>query len=335
MKRISTLFLAALCCANMLADGINDYTKTADLRYVDDDKVYHQLDIYYPADDGQTKHPVIVHVYGSAWTGNNMKGYADLSTVGLAALQAGYIFVAPNHRASTDAKFPAQIHDIKAVIRYLRGNAESLGIDTSFIAISGFSSGGHLAALMATTTNLKNAAVDMEGTVGLFLAESSAVHAACTWSGIVELRNIDGCNPVENCSNYAEDLIGTSYESNPIKWSIASANTYVDAGDVPTIIFHGSADPIVPTCTSENFYNKLHAAGVDTEYVLHSGQHTVDAGSLDKMITFFNRIRSTRLAIDSPSLQGRSGEASKLLRDGQLLIQQNGQIVNVLGQPIR
>ena len=75
---------------------------------------------------------------------NNSKGSADLGTVGKAALEAGYIFVTPNHRTYNDALYPAQINDIKAVVRYLRGNAATLKIDASsspFPAFVGRTSG--------------------------------------------------------------------------------------------------------------------------------------------------------------------------------------------------
>ena len=151
--------------------SIGEYKSKKDLDYVGDNHIGHKLDVYFPKDDGKEKHNVIIHIYGSAWGSNNSKGSADLGTVGVAALKAGYIFVTPNHRTYNDALYPAQINDIKAVVRYLRGNAEELGIDTSFIGISGFSSGGHLASLMGVTRGVKtytvgSATMDIEGNLG-------------------------------------------------------------------------------------------------------------------------------------------------------------------------
>ncbi len=158
MRRLNLLFLLVSFCWNSFAQGFGGtqtgdlagFTSKTDIDYVGDNIVGHKLDIYYPNDDEST-HPVLIHIYGSAWTSNSGKGSADLGTVGKAALDAGYIFVTPNHRSASDAKWPSQSQDIKACIRYLRGNAATLKIDTSFIAISGFSSGGHLASIMGTT----------------------------------------------------------------------------------------------------------------------------------------------------------------------------------------
>ena len=86
--------------------------KIADVDYAGDGQVYHKLDIYLPKVE-KDAYPVVVHIYGSAWFSNNSKGMADLGTIVNALLDAGYAVVCPNHRSSMDAKFPAQIHDIK------------------------------------------------------------------------------------------------------------------------------------------------------------------------------------------------------------------------------
>ena len=84
--------------------------KFADLDYVGDGHVGHQMDIYLPKVEKES-YPVAIHIYGSAWFSNNSKGMADLGTIVNALLDAGYAVVTPNHRSSMDAKFPAQIHD--------------------------------------------------------------------------------------------------------------------------------------------------------------------------------------------------------------------------------
>ena len=120
--------------------GVPDADKTADVNYVGDGKTYHTLDIYVPK-QAKESYPVVIHTYGSAWSSNNMKGSADLSTICAAYVKAGYAVVTPNHRSASDAKYPAQLHDIKAVVRFVRGNAAKYKFDTNFVAVSGFSSG--------------------------------------------------------------------------------------------------------------------------------------------------------------------------------------------------
>ena len=136
-----------------------------DVNYAGDDQAYHTCDIYLPKKE-QASYPVVIHIYGSAWFSNSSKGAADLGTIVKALLEAGYAVVCPNHRSSMDAKWPAQIHDIRAVVRFVRGEAKKYKFDTSFIAMSGFSSGGHLASTTATTSGTKKEKV---GTVDIDL----------------------------------------------------------------------------------------------------------------------------------------------------------------------
>ena len=347
MRKIFTLVAVVLIYTEVMAQGFGgnsslpDYQSQTNIDYVGDNHIGHKLDIYYPNDEKATR-PVIIHIYGSAWASNNMKGSAELNTVGVAALEAGYIFVTPNHRSASDAIFPAQIQDIKAVVRYLRGNAQTLGIDTSFIAVSGFSSGGHLAALMGVTGGnmeytVGSTTIDIEGTLGNNNNQSSSVDAVCSWSGMVELRDQGGCSIPGSIVPFIESFIGSSFVSNPDRWTLACANTYLDANDAPAIIFHGSADNVYPQCVSENFYNNLRNASVDCEYYSHNGAHAVNADYTDEMITFFDRIRAKKQAqaIESPSLQGRSGEASKFIKDGQLFILRGDKVFNAIGTQVK
>ena len=181
-----------------------------DVNYAGDDKAYHTCDIYLPKKEAKS-YPVVIHIYGSAWFSNSSKGMADIGTIVKTLLDNGYAVVCPNHRSSMDAKWPAQIHDIRAVIRFVRGNAKQYKFDTSFIATSGFSSGGHLASIAATTSGVKQTKVgtvdiDLEGTVGNFLKEKSTVNAACDWSGPVDLTAMD-CGEIFDIVSSGSTLI--------------------------------------------------------------------------------------------------------------------------------
>ena len=89
-----------------------------DIDYVGDGIVGHRLDIYRP-ETGSGPFPVVVYIYGSAWFGNDQKKQVG-TDLGPILLQAGFAVVAINHRSSGDAAFPAQIHDVKAAVRYIR-----------------------------------------------------------------------------------------------------------------------------------------------------------------------------------------------------------------------
>ena len=238
-----------------------------DVNYAGDDQAYHTCDIYLPKKEAAS-YPVVIHIYGSAWFSNSSKGQADLGTIVKALLDAGYAVVCPNHRSSMDAKWPAQIHDIRAVIRFVRGEAKKYKFDPSFVATSGFSSGGHLSSKAATTSGIKQTKVgtydiDLEGNLGNYLNESSAVNAACDWSGPVDLTAMD---------------CGEGMKIPPI------------------IIFHGEKDNVVPCCQGKMFYEKLVAAGVKTEATfVPEGGHGMGMYSeenLQKMVNFLNAART-------------------------------------------
>ena len=268
-----------------------------DVNYAGDDKAFHTCDIYLPKKEAAA-YPVVIHIYGSAWFSNSSKGAADLGTIVKTLLDNGYAVVCPNHRSSMDAKWPAQIHDIRAVIRFVRGEAKKYKFDTSFIATSGFSSGGHLSSIAATTSGTKQTKVgsvdiDLEGTVGNYLSESSTVNAACDWSGPVDLTNMDCGDHMQMGDNSPEDiLLGSKLTQEPDKYRSLSATNYISKQCPPIIIFHGEKDNVVPCCQGKAFYELLKAAGVRTEATfVPEGGHGMGMYSeenLSKMVKFLN-----------------------------------------------
>ena len=268
--------------------------KIADVDYAGDGQVYHKMDIYIPQVEKDT-YPVVVHIYGSAWYSNNSKGMADLGTIVNALLDAGYAVVCPNHRSSMDAKFPAQIHDIKGVIRFVKAHAAQYKFDTSFVAVSGFSSGGHLASLAATSGNQK----ELEGNVGGNLNFSSAVDAACDWSGPVDL-NYMSCGAKDDTWNHGpeEAVMGFAFKGNEEAFKYLNATTYIGPDDPPVCIFHGTADNVVPSCQAPHFYGLLQDALVDAElHMVEGGGHGMNMyteETLSAMVAFLNRIQATK-----------------------------------------
>ena len=297
-----------------------------DVNYAGDDQAFHTCDIYLPKQE-KDKYPVVIHIYGSAWFSNSSKGAADLGTIVKSLLEAGYAVVCPNHRSSMDAKWPAQIHDIRAVIRFVRGEAEKYKFDTQFIATSGFSSGGHLASTAATTSGLKQTKVgtvdiDLEGEVGNYLKESSAVNAACDWSGPVDLTAMDCCEGMKMGENSPEDVIlNSKLAKEPDKYLSLSATYYVDPNDPPVIIFHGDKDNVVPNCQGKKFFELLKAAGVKTEATFpadgsHGGPAMYTEENLQKMVNFLNEVRTNRSRIIE---QGGTGQYKAVMKEEKSL----------------
>ena len=271
-----------------------------DVNYVGDGQAFHTCDIYLPKQEKES-YPVVIHIYGSAWFSNSSKGAADLGTIVKKLLDSGYAVVCPNHRSSMDAKWPAQIHDIRAVIRFVRGEAKKYKFDPSFIATSGFSSGGHLASTAATTSGTKQTKVgtvdiDLEGSLGNYTSESSAVNAACDWSGPIDLTAMDCGEAMKMGENSPEDvLLDSKLAKEPDKYLSLSATTYIDKNDPPVIIFHGEKDNVVPCCQGKMFFEQLKAAGVTTEATfVPEGGHGMGMYSeenLQKMVDFLNAAR--------------------------------------------
>lgn len=277
--------------------------KIADINYANDGNAYHTLDVYLPEQTAE-KSPVVIHIYGSAWFSNNSKGMADLGTICTAYLKNGYAVVCPNHRSSNDAKWPAQCHDIKAVIRWVRANAEKYNFDTNFIVTSGFSSGGHLASMMASTSGTKETiigqlTIDLEGTIGENTDQSSTINACVDWSGPIDLEHMDCGGKLDMPMSPEAVLLDCPLApENHDRYASLSPITYVDSNDVPVIIFHGTEDNVVPHCQGELWYNALKDKGVECEInLVNGGGHGFNMYSdenLEKMISFINKIRSKK-----------------------------------------
>ena len=283
--------------------------KFADVNYVGDGKVYHTLDIYLPKET-KDAYPVVIHTYGSAWSMNNSKGSADLNTICAALLKAGYAVVTPNHRSASDAKYPAQLHDLKAVVRFIRGNAAKYKIDTSFVAMSGFSSGGHLSSLVATTCGLKegksgSVTVDLVGDLGEFTQYSSCIDAATLWSPPTDIYTMNPINSYMGSGTFEGAFIGVEREGNKDKWMVASSPYYASEDDPPVILFHGTKDQVVNPEQSQELYDSLKKHNVVTELVsvkdgTHGGNEMYVDSTLNKMISFFGAARDAKSQIVDP-----------------------------------
>ena len=257
------------------------YSKSwMDLNYAGDTMKYHRLNIYLP-EVKKPVYPVVILIYGSAWFANNLKGN-DMKTLGKALLDNGFAVVTPNHRSSRDAIFPAQINDIKAVIRFVRANAKEYQLDSSFIGITGSSSGGHLAALAGTSAFVKHYTVNstsmnIEGTLGKYTTTSSSVDAIVDWYGPTDFQIVDSCGSSfpHNAANSPESsLIGGPIQDNDDKCALANPITYIDTNDPPFLIIHGDADPVVPYCQSEVLFKALQKAKVSSQFVsVPNGKH--------------------------------------------------------------
>jgi acetyl esterase/lipase len=215
-------------------------------------------DVYRPP-SGQTKRTAVVHIHGGAFRGGSKEGARTAGP--LAAL--GYVGVAMQYRLSQEAKWPAQIQDVKACIRWTRANADELGIDPDKIVVAGYSAGAHLALVAAGSQN--QAPFEGEGGnagVGTGLGACIAFYAPS-----IVRRPADGGEHVLLGSNTGVE----AYRSiNPI--------SYVAPGYPPTILLHGTADQSVPVEFSVRLYQAMMDARVPVElHIVEGVTHIFDA----------------------------------------------------------
>ncbi|WP_421798659.1 alpha/beta hydrolase fold domain-containing protein [Haliscomenobacter sp.] len=297
---INSLLMAQARDINAEKTAIQSSRYWLDIDYVGDGHIGHRLDVHLPA-KGKKPFPVIVCVYGSAWFSNNSKGTVFSTGLGQVLLNAGFAVVNVNHRSSTDGRFPAQIQDVRAAIRFIRGNSEKFGIDNNFVGITGWSSGGHLSAFTGTSSGIKDfeiegSKIDLEGNLGKYTQESSAVDAVVDWFGPTDFLIMDECGSSfahNEAKSPESSLVGGPIQENKVQCALANPMTYVSAKTPPFLIFHGDKDNLVPHCQSEKLYETLHKAGVQSELVIvPGGQHgpgVMEAGYYAKMVEFFRK----------------------------------------------
>ena len=241
------------------------------------------LDLYEP---GQPtgKLPVVVWIHGGAWN----SGSKNPCPIGFMAAH-NLAIVSLDYRLTQTAPFPAQLHDCKGAIRWLRAHAEQYHLDADHIGIFGASAGGHLALLLAAVHD--NPA--LEGTVGGNNDRSSSVQCVCAFYPPTDLNRLV-TNPAfrTNPNGDVAKLIGGAVDSNVAKAIAASPLTYVDKTCAPVFLLHGAADTLVPPDQSRIFYAALQQAGVESqlEIIPHQGHGIIaPPAAAKKIYAFFNR----------------------------------------------
>lgn len=216
------------------------------------------LDACVPTDKSNRLRPAILIIHGGGWrTGNRTQHYALAQR--LASM--GYVCFTPEYRLSTEALFPAAVHDLKAAIRWVRANAVSYNIDTNKIATAGFSAGGQLSALLgATGDNPK-----LEGT-NANLGHSTKVNAIIDMDGILAFIHPEsGEGDDSKNTSAATYWFGYSKIENPELWQEGSALTYVNDKTPPTLFInssvarmHAGREDYIAVLNRYNIYSEVH-----------------------------------------------------------------------------
>jgi acetyl esterase/lipase len=271
MKSHCTLQALAITAALLMSTYIHaqapntEYTKTANIVYgaVGERKLL--LDTYIPA--GADDLPLLVWVHGGAWHSMDKERVPIMSF-----LDHGYALASVDFRLSGEAPFPAQIHDIKAAVRYLRANAK--GYDANSIVLVGASSGGHLVAMAGVT----NGDVSFEGNIGNYLDTPSDVQAIVSYFGASNLTSILAQSTPHGLSvriPALDLLIGGQPDVVPEIARRASPVFFVDANDPPLHMLHGDQDPQMPINQSHELHHAYKEAGAVVQFdVVYGGGHS-------------------------------------------------------------
>ena len=220
-----------------------------------------KLDLYLPSKPKNAA--LVIWIHGGGWR-NGTKEKCFITWLP----EHGYAVASISYRLSNIAKFPAQLHDCKGAVRWLRANAKKYGYDPDKFYVAGASAGGHLTALMATTSGHEK----LEGTTGGNLKQSSAVQGAIDYYGATDfiLRSKTQPSRANEKGSVVYDLLGGGAHEKIEAAKLASACYHISKDDVPLLIFHGTMDKTVLIDQSQAIEKKYKKVGLSVEF------HTIE-----------------------------------------------------------
>jgi acetyl esterase/lipase len=219
-----------------------------------------KLDLMSPTAGGGP-FPVILVIHGGAWRAGNK---ADVRGIMPDFVRHGYVAVSPQYRFCPKETFPAQVHDVKAAVRWIKANAKKYRIDPDRVGAIGFSAGGHLALMLGLTAPSDG----LEGE-SLSTAANSRVKAVVNYFGPTDLAASD----IPDLSKpLVKDFLGGTAEAKPDAARRASPLTYVSKDDAPVLTFQGTKDPLVPYTQAIKLAQAMSAAGVPGRVELMVGE---------------------------------------------------------------
>src|SRR5262245_40677956 len=261
--------------------------KIADVEYARSGTDALQLDLYQPANPSGG--PLLVWLHGGAWE-SGTKTAIPAAVIGLTG--RGYTIASVDFLPASAARFPGQVFEVKAAVRFLRSQARTYGYDATRIGILGASSGAHLAALVGTS----NGEAELEGTLGEHLDQSSAVQAIVSYFGASNLTTILEQSTPFGVGVRQPALVrllgGLPSEVEPIA-KLASPVFHVDASDPPLLLLHGDQDRQMPINQSHELEGAYERQGLDVDFIVvhdagHGGDEFYAPAHLDRLVTFLD-----------------------------------------------
>lgn len=275
-RRVRELIvLASLAVAPSLAIADAPPKLSEDVVYTKAGEQELKLDIVAPA-EGDGPFPAVMVIHGGGWRGGNKK---DVRAVMNECAKRGYVAISPQYRFCPKEIFPAQLHDVKAAVRWVREHSKEQKIDAERLGAMGFSAGGHLALMLGVTgpdDGLEGDGVSKD-------APNTRVQAVVNFFGPADLAATD----IPTISKpLLKDFIGGTPAEKPELTKKASPITYVSKDDPPMLTFQGTKDPLVPHTQATRLADVMTAAGTHgrVELLLGAGhgwggddlKHTTD-----------------------------------------------------------
>ncbi len=218
--------------------------------------VRQQLDIYRPRQLPENGCPVLLQIHGGAWVMGD-KGSQALPLMYLLASK-GWICVAANYRLSPSVSFPTHLEDCKSALCWIREQGQAYGMDPDFVAVTGGSAGGHLAALTGLTANRQDLQPDHPRT-------DSSVQACIPFYGVYDflVRYDQHPNRYAYESFVKGRVIHQTLEENPELWDLASPIAQIHADAPPFMLVHGDLDSLAVVAEGRVFTEKLRALSAE------------------------------------------------------------------------
>lgn len=256
-----------LACLFLSRIAVAEEPKFRDVEYGRVGDISLKLDFYEPA-QRRPERPLIVWIHGGAWRSGSK------SNVPVAKLrEQGFAIASVDYRLSPVAKFPAQIHDIKAAIRYLRTNASRFEVDANRFVLAGSSAGGHLAVLAAVSEGVP----ELSGDLAAPENTAANVQAVVSFFGAGNLQTIlSQSTPfgLDVRVPALEKFLGGLPDQQPDLARLASPVTHIDSRDPPLWLIHGDQDPQMPINQSHELDGAYKKMGLPVRFeVVHGGKH--------------------------------------------------------------
>lgn len=262
----------------------------ADLDYGGQGHQRQRIDLYLPEKPAKEPRPVIVFIHGGGWQG----GSKEDGRVIFPLLDDGvYAGASIGYRLTGEAIWPAQVHDVKAALRWLAANGAAHGLDTRRMALFGISAGGHLVSLLGTSQGV----AALEGRVGVPEGrEPQAVPplaAIANYCGVANFLTFPGKGSViseEDPKGPIAQLFGGPMSRHQEAARLASPVAHITRDDPPFLHIHGTKDELVPYDQVQEFDASLEKAGVaSTVLTGRDGSHVfVSEDLFRKLRAFFD-----------------------------------------------